>query len=109
MEPQPTGESVSELLGKGGDTGMSALAQVYVPMIWAMAQDYTRGNGFNEDGTEAETALVSVVKIACVRLVANPTQVKRYQVGEYSETPSLFQGWTVGELAVLNTYRVRAR
>lgn len=106
METMPTGQQVAQLLGQGGNS--SALAEAYLPMVWEMAREYTRGKGFNDDGTEAEPSIVAVVKLACVRIVSNPTQTKRYQVGEYSETPSLFQGWTVAELSVLNTYRVRA-
>ncbi|MDN5550872.1 MAG: hypothetical protein L0G54_09175 [Brevibacterium sp.] len=108
MTPQPTGTQVSMLLGKGEDTTTVALAEAYVPIIWELARDYTRGVGFSQDGTEAEPVIVSVVKLATARIASNPTQVKRYQIGEYQETPSTFDGFTLAEQTALNTYRRRS-
>ena len=74
-----------------------------------MARGYTRGAGFNSDGTPAPD-IRAVILLATARLHAHPGQV-RYSEARGPESVSFydgFSGWTVGELAVLDRYRVRA-
>lgn len=95
-------------MGRAGDAETVALASAFVDVIWEMAKEYTRGRGFSSMSDTAAPAICSAVKLAVIRVTVNPTQTKRYQVGEYTETPAVFEGFTLAELAVLNAYRVRA-
>ncbi|KAB1942291.1 hypothetical protein [Brevibacterium linens] len=107
-QTKPQGEEIATLMGRAGDTEAVSLANAYIDVVWSMAHEYTRGRGFNDDGTEAAPSICSAVKLAVIRLTVNPTQTKRYAIGEYQETPTVFEGFTLAELAVLNCYRVRA-
>lgn len=105
MDSKPTGAEVSMLIGRGEDTTTTAAADAFIPIVWELARNHTRGVGFSDDGEEAEPVIVAVVKTATARLASNPTQVKRYQVGEYSEVPATFEGWTLSEQLALNSFR----
>ncbi|RBP64139.1 hypothetical protein DFO66_10711 [Brevibacterium sanguinis] len=107
-QSKPTGAEIATLMNRADDAEAVTLASAYVDVIWEMAKEYTRGEGFSIDGLQAKPSVVSAVKLAVIRVAANPTQVKRFQVGEYSETPTVFEGFTLAELAVLNAYRKRA-
>lgn len=107
-QQKPTGAAVATLMNRAGDTEVVSLASAYVDVVWEMAKEYTRGQGFSTDGEQAVASIVSAVKLAVIRLTQNPEQTKRYAVGEYQETPSVFEGFTIAELSVLNAYRVRA-
>lgn len=102
-----TGQDVAAYLGRGDDTELVALAGQHVLIVAAMARAYTRGQGFESDG-EPKADVAAVITTATARMVVNPEQTKRYQVGDYSEAPAVFQGWTLAELFVLNSYRKRA-
>ena len=89
------------------DTDVHAVEQV-VPIITTMAKAYTRGRGF--DGNDPNDEIAAVITIAAARLAANAQQGlwrKRVDDVEY-EWRSLFGGWTLAELSVLNRYRKRA-
>ncbi|MGM0700389.1 MAG: hypothetical protein ACQEVD_16205 [Actinomycetota bacterium] len=108
LQAKPQGEEIATLMGRAGDADAVSLANAYIDLVWSMAAEYTRDQGFSEDGNEAAPSICSAVKLAVIRLTVNPTQAKRYSIGEYQETPSVFEGFTLAELAVLNCYRVRA-
>ena len=79
-------------------------------IITAMAKSYTRGEGFDADGTPAPDVR-AVIHTATARLHAHPAQI-RYSEARGPESVSFydgFSGWTLAELAVLNRYRVRAQ
>lgn len=78
-------------------------------IITAMASSYTRGEGFTH-GVPAE-AIRAVILTASARLIANARGLLLTEsVGpEHIEFRSAFNGWTTGELLVLNRYRVRAK
>lgn len=100
-------EDVAKFLGRGDDTELIALAQEHLPIVTAFIEAYTRGRGFT-DG-EPANPLRSVIITAAARLVPNPEQMKRYQTGDYAETPGILDGFTLPELAVLHRYRKRTQ
>lgn len=103
----PDGQEVADFLGRGDDDALVSLAGEHVVIVTAMVRAYTRGAGFDPTGQPAED-VAAVITTATARMVVNPEQTKRYQVADYSETPSVFQGWTLAETFVLNRYRKRA-
>lgn len=112
IEPEPpaptpgvTPETIARYLGKPGAV---ALATEHLPIVKAFVQAYTRDKGFTPEG-EPNSGLAAVIVSATARLVSNPEQAARYQVADVSETPAVFNGFTIPELAVLHRYRKRAR
>lgn len=100
----PTPQDVAAFLGQGDDDTVLALAGESLPIITAMAQAYTRGNGFTTGEPNEEIA--AVITTATARLMGNPDQTQ-YRVGDVSYQSS-FTGWTLAETFVLNRYRKRA-
>lgn len=103
-----TGQDVADFIGQGDDDTVVALAGQHVQIITAMAQAYTRGNGFDDahDGHPNDD-VAAVIITATARLMANPDQTN-YRVGNISYQ-SHFQGWTLAETFVLNRYRKTAK
>lgn len=96
-------------LGRAGDAEALELANAQLPVVEAFVYGYTRGRGFPAFGVApAEPVLQNVIVSAVGRLLANPDQVKQYQVGDYMERGAVLNGWTLAELAILNRYRRRA-
>lgn len=114
-EPEPEPESpivasILVLLGYGeGDDESRQVARESVESIMMMVRAYTRGRGFTVDpetGHEAPSReLVSVIKLASARLMANPSGLT-YRAGSEAITDA-FKGWTLAETFVLNSYRKR--
>jgi len=100
----PTGADVASFLGST-DPALIALAGQHVQIITAMARTYTRGNGFN--GSTPRDDLAAVITVATARLVANPEQLQ-HQIGSVAMRGG-FQGWSLAELFVLNSYRGTAQ
>jgi hypothetical protein len=95
---------VDALAADGGDTALT------VPIITAMVQAYTRGQGFDGYG-EPNEELAAVIATAAARLIGNPKQVSMARTaGPFTVDVRSrgFEGWTLAELAVLNCYRKRA-
>ncbi len=95
---------VAAFLGRPGDPDTIALAGEHLPIVTAMVSAYTRGQGFL-DGVPGDD-LAAVVVTAVCRLLANPEQLG-YDVGGVGYRGG-FVGWSLAELAVLNTHRRRA-
>jgi len=106
-----TGQQVADFLGHGDDVALVAMAEQHVQIVTAMAQAYTRGQGF-EAGEPADD-IAAVVTTATARLVSFPDQSvsQTDTAGTFSMTRSGagFRTWTLPELFVLNRYRKRAR
>lgn len=100
----PTAADVAAFLGRGDDAEAVALAGQHLPIVRAMAQAYTRDQGFTHGLPNDEISAVIIT--ATARLMANPDQIT-HTVGTVSLGGG-FSGWTLAELFVLNRYRKRA-
>ncbi|KRE38219.1 hypothetical protein ASG73_04450 [Janibacter sp. Soil728] len=100
----PTGQTVADFLGAGDDVELVALASQHVLIVTAMARTYVRGNGFTEGDVSEDIA--AVITTATARMVANPEQINT-QIGSTAVWGG-FQGWSLAELFVLNSWRGRA-
>lgn len=107
-----SGTDVAAFLGQGDNLELVALADQHATIISAMAQAYTRGQGFDDSGNPGDD-LAAVITTATARLVTHPDQVpsKTQTAGSMSmaENGAGFTGWTLAELFVLNRYRKRAQ
>lgn len=101
-------DDVAAFLGKTGDAATEAFAAQALTVLTAMAQSYTRGEGFF-NGTPAND-IASAVFMAALRLMANKSQLEHSKdKGPFSVSFSGgFDGWSTAELSVLNRYRKRA-
>lgn len=100
----PSAETLSILSGQAVTTEQ---ATTVVAVVTSLARSYTRGNGFEDELPED---LETVVTLAAIRLLMNPTGVESESMGGMSVTfGKQFLGWSLGELAVLNRYRERAK
>lgn len=100
-------QQVLDFLGRPEDRQLSRTIEEAVPVIETMVRAYTRGRGFDSPEPEID----AVILTATARLVTNTGQLPIDETaGPYSRSiRGAFVGWTTGELAVLNRYRVRAR
>lgn len=82
-------------------------AEFLIGIVTALAASYTRDQGF-VDG-EPQPDLRAVILSATARLLRD-RGVAAESMGPFSKQyrAGFEQGWSVGELAVLNRYRVRA-
>lgn len=103
----PLVASLVAFLNAKDDPEMIALAEAHLPIVTTFVKSYTRGQGFDQFGNPNKD-MESVIITAGARLVVNPEQAIRVQIGDYSETPAVFNGFTLAELAVLNRYRRRS-
>lgn len=90
------------------------LADSAVPLVTAFARAYTRGRGFDADGTPNEE-IAAVITTASARLGSNTGQTSTSRTENHGDAGSMthdvrswFTGWTLAELLVLNRYRKRA-
>ena len=104
---KPTAVQVASFLGQGEDANVVALAEVHLPLITEMARTHTRGVGFN-DNDEPNDAISAVIVTATARLVSNPTSLQSSQAGPMMARHTVFQGWTLIELSVLDGHRRKA-
>lgn len=104
-----TGQAVADLLGRGDEPAVVALAEHHVEVVETFVKSYTRGRGFVEPGPPPDLApdLAAVIRSAAARLTANPEQLEREQAGTYSVAYPRLDGWSLPELAVLHAYRRR--
>lgn len=107
LTPAPAGQDLADFLAQGDDPELVALGEQHVTTVTAMARAYTRGRGFAPHGS-CEDDIAAVILTAAARLIGNPEQLKREEIGDYSVTPTPFQGWSLAETMVLNRYRRRA-
>lgn|SRR5699024_4373625 len=101
-----TGQDIAKLIGHPDNTDFVAVADETIEVVTAYVRSYTRDEGFT--GDQPEPAIAAVIKSATVRMAVNPTFLKRQAAGSQSVTPSILDGFTLPELAVLNRYRKRA-
>ena len=99
-------ERVAAYIGEPEDEQVKETAKAQLPTVVAFVKGYTRGNGFSEAGVP-EHALVHVIVSSAARLVSNPEQFTYFAALDFQVRPTVFNGWTLPELAVLNGYRKR--
>lgn len=100
---------VSDLAALTGTVVSQEQGAAVLSIVSAMASSYTRGQGFAAGVPNDE--IRAVILTASARLVSNATGLLYSEVEGPSQVSysSAFSGWTVGELFVLNRYRVRAK
>ena len=99
----PTSTDLGALLGR---TVSSEQGEAVLQVVTAMASAHTRGVGF-ADG-EPNPEIRAVILAASARMISNPAGIRAETVGPESVSYSTFVGFTVGELVVLDRYRVKA-
>ena len=87
------------------DTATAVLA---LKVAGDVVRTYTRGEGFNAVTGAPGDDLAAVVLMAAGRIYVNPTHTQQETIDDYTVRHAAFTGWTLPELAVLNTYRRRA-
>ncbi|MGI8721193.1 MAG: hypothetical protein ACR2JG_03090 [Geodermatophilaceae bacterium] len=68
---------------------------------------YTRGQGFNAVTGAPGDDLAAVALTVAGRIYTNPAATEMTSIDDYTVRYAAFNGWTLPELAVLNTYRRR--
>ncbi len=86
----------------------TATATLAMKVAADVAHTYTRGAGFGPITGAPGDDLAAVVLMAAGRIYVNPTHNQQETVDDYTVRHAAFTGWTLPELAVLNTYRRRA-
>lgn len=107
--PAPTGQDVADFLGRGDDTTLVALAGEHVGIVTAMARAYTRDKGFDTTSGQPADDVAAAITTATARLTANPESVREEHIADYSATRTVWAGWNLAELFILNRYRKRAQ
>jgi hypothetical protein len=100
-----TPTELGSFLNRPIDNGQAASV---IQVVTSFAKSYTRGQGWTDDGPNDEIA--SVVLSASARLISHTRQVgideaKGPESARFLASPFT---WSVGELMVLNRFRVRA-
>lgn len=109
MPDEPNTQDLSEGVAELLDTVPESWSQfdAVTTVVASLAKSYTRGNGFT-DGEPADD-LRSVIMLASTRLLRDKG-IAAESMGPFSVTyRGGFDGWTAGELMVLNRYRARAQ
>lgn len=99
----PTTSDLGALLGRAVS---SEQGEAVLRVVTAMASAHTRGVGFTNG--EPNSEIHAVILSASARMISNPAGIRAETVGPESVSYSPFQGFTVGELRVLDRYRVKA-
>ncbi|MGE2692211.1 hypothetical protein [Mycolicibacterium pulveris] len=101
----PTSEDLSAFLGPSRQVDAEQATAV-ITIVTALARSYTRGNGFVDD--EPEPDIAAVITTASARVLTHAGQVEEYLVHgpESARYGASHFGWSIGELAVLDKWRV---
>lgn len=91
-------------------TGTVVQAAESLATIEAMVEGYCRGK-HRDDLGNMRPGVENVINSAAARLLGNPSQIAwKEQVGAVSSSRmGGFAGFSLGELAILNRYRVRSQ
>ena len=87
------------------DTASAVLA---LKVATDVVRTYTRGEGFNAVTGAPGDDLAAVILLVAGRIYTNPAATEMTSIDDYTVRYAAFNGWTLPELAVLNTYRRRA-
>jgi hypothetical protein len=106
----PTVYDLAEFIARdlSGDEE-AAQAQQVITIVTSLVKSYTRGNGFDSEGSPAED-LRAVILTSSARLIFHQFQVPYAEVKgpESFSVREGWVGWTLTELAALNRWRIRA-
>ena len=86
----------------------TATATLCLKIAADVAHTYTRGAGFDPITGDPGDDLAAVILTSAGRGYVNPTHAQQETIDDYTVRFAGFSGWTLSELAVLNTYRRRA-
>lgn len=100
----PGGEMVARWL-QWEDEEDKETASFHYWAVSSFVNGYTRGRGFNDDEPKRDVQVVIVS--AAARLARNPENLTRLQVDNVTESRTVFEGFNIAELGVLNRYRRR--
>lgn len=100
---------VRAFLGQPEEGGAVAQIDAVITVAKAMVNGYTRGRGFDPATGDPDDNLAAVITSCAARLYRNPTLDRQQAAGPFSQSPGVFNGWTLPELAILHNYRERAR
>lgn len=101
-----TAQAVADFLGRGDDTELVALAGQHLPIVQELVRTHTRGVGF--EGDTPNYALAAVIVSATARLSSNPDSTITVSVDDFSIRKTVFEGFSLVELAVLDAFRRKA-
>lgn len=102
-------QDVASWAGRAGDAAYIARAQAALPMVVAMVESYTRGNGFSRDTNDVANDVAAVIASVCCRVLANPEQLQQIETrGPLTSQIAGWQGFTLLERLTLDRYRVKA-
>ena len=105
--PLPTAGDVLDLLEiPGSDADALYLAGRHIELVTRLAQEFTRGRGF--DGATCAPGIASVILAASARSLNNPSGLRESNAGAFTQvfaTPSA--AFTAFEQHVLNGHRQR--
>lgn len=99
----PTAETVAKFLGRAGDFDVISLAEQHLPLVTEMVRTVTRGVGFT--GDSPNQALATVIVSATARLTNNPEGNVTFSIDDYQTRNTVFEGFSLIERQILNTYR----
>lgn len=103
-----TATDVLTFLGASPEGQDVAQVEAAITTAQAMVRGYTRGRGFTPMGGP-DDQIAAVIVSCAARLYRNPTLDGQQTAGPFAQSPGVFNGWTLPELAILNNYRVTAR
>lgn len=119
LVPRPTGPEVAGLVRRrleledGAAELLTMHAETAAQVIADLARDFTRGRGWDLTGEWCTPAIRGVVLLGAARLASETGQadyvsdgaVDDSDLAERSVRGGGWKGWTLAELAILNTYR----
>lgn len=104
--PAPQASDVAAFLDRAGDSRVTALAGVHLPIVTQFVREYTRGKGFDEQVPNG--AISAVIVSATARVTQNPDGTISETIADYSVRKTVFAGLSVIERSVLDAYRRRS-
>lgn len=109
MSELPTAADVLAHLGWPADDPEDiALAAEHLRRVSDLAHAHTRGRGFHVmAGMWCAAEISAVIIRATARSMTNPASDRLTQAGTLVAQPGSFVGWSLVELATLNSWRVR--
>ena len=105
VQAVPTANDVVPLLG--GALVTNDEVTELIRRATGLVRTYTRGAGFDAEGSLLEVELASVIVASVARVLLNPECALALSGPRLTGTPGTFGEWTLGELEVLARYRHR--